>query len=138
MPARKRQHACCHTPLHQCGQIFCLQGNACEDARNLCATGSPVCCTKTFPLTIRKNITPKTLSRETSNARDVTLQARWQTLIQTVAPLGPLHLFSFHSRVNKMSHNWWHRARACHFVWLRGGARQVCVNVLSGVIYTRT
>ena len=69
---------------------FCLQGNACEDARNLCATGSPVCCTQTFPLTLCKNMTPKTLSRETSKARDVTLQARSQTSTQTAAPLGLL------------------------------------------------
>ena len=68
----------------------CLQRNACEDARNLCATWSPVCCTKTYPLLHRENLTHKTLYRETSNARDVTLQARWQTLIPTVAPLGPL------------------------------------------------
>ena len=69
---------------------FCLQGNACEDARNLCATGSPVCCTKTCPLTLCKNMTPKPLSRETSKARDVTLQARSQTSTQTVASLGLL------------------------------------------------
>ena len=28
-----------------------------------------------------------------------------------------------------MPHNW-HRARACRVVWLRGEARQVCINVL--------
>ena len=38
-------------------------------------------------------------------------------------------LFSFHSHVNQMPHVW-HRARVCHVIWLRGGARQVCVNVL--------
>ena len=42
------------------------------------------------PLSFRENVTPKTLSRETSKARDVTLQARSQTSTQTVASLGLL------------------------------------------------
>ena len=38
---------------------FCLRGNACEDAPNACATGSPVGCTRTCPLSLRTNMTPK-------------------------------------------------------------------------------
>ena len=37
----------------------CLQGNACEDARNVCATARPVRCAKTCPLSLRKNMKPK-------------------------------------------------------------------------------
>ena len=36
---------------------FCLQRNACEDARDVCATARPACCTKTCPLSLRKNMT---------------------------------------------------------------------------------
>ena len=43
MLARKWLHACCHTPLHQCGQSFVFKRKACEDVRNLCATESPAC-----------------------------------------------------------------------------------------------
>ena len=38
-------------------------------------------------------------------------------------------MFSLHSHVNQMPHIW-HRARACHVIWLPGEARQICVNVL--------
>ena len=43
MLARKWLHACCHTPLHQCGQSFVFIRKTCEDVRNLCATESPAC-----------------------------------------------------------------------------------------------
>ena len=38
-------------------------------------------------------------------------------------------IFQLSHHVNQMPHVW-HRARACNVIWLRGGARQVCVNVL--------
>ena len=37
---------------------FCLQGHACEGARNLCATARPVCCTRTCPLSPIKKRDP--------------------------------------------------------------------------------
>ena len=81
-----------------------------------------------------KNMTPELLSRETSKARSVTLQARSQTSIQAMA-LGPLlKLFSFHRHVNQMPHSWYH-AKAFCVMWLRGEATQICVSVLEW--YTR-
>ena len=69
----------------------------------------------------------------TREARDVTLQARSQTSIQTVAP-GPLcKLFSFHIPVHQMHHMWYH-AKACCVMWLRGDARQVRVDVWSDTL----
>ena len=72
MQARKWLHACCHTPLHQRGQSLSAKENACEDTRDVCATGSPACCSRTCPLSLRKNMT-----RE---ARCVTPRARSQTI----------------------------------------------------------
>ena len=105
---------------------YCMQGNACEDARNVCATARPVRSTRTYPLPLRKNMTPGTLSRGTRCHATSTF-ANWYPNCGTTWTA--LKLFRFHSHVNQIPHNW-HRDEACHFIWLRGEARHICVNVL--------
>ena len=109
---------------------FCLQGNACEDARNLCATGSPVCCTKTCPLTLcKKHDTKNLVSRDIQSTRchAASTFTNWYPNCGFIWTA--LKWFSFHTQANEMPHVW-HGALACHVIWLRGEARQVCVNVV--------
>ena len=78
-----------------------LRRNACEDARNLCATESPACCTKTCPLSLRQNMTREPcLERHPKHEMSRYKHVR-KTSIQAVAP-GPLcNCSAFIARSNK-------------------------------------
>ena len=73
---------------------FRLQRNACEDARDVCATARPACCTKTCPLSLRKNMT-----------REPCLERH------------PKHKVSRHEHVRKQVSKQWHVDR-CETVQL--------------------